>query len=70
MRNFVHRGLKRLYAEDIAKGVHPIRWTSFARCWPSSMTCKTPEELRALPAWKVHPLTGDRKGTLEPQRDP
>ena len=22
-----------------------------------------PEELRALTAWKVHPLTGDRKGT-------
>ena len=22
-----------------------------------------PEELRALPAWKVHTLTGDRKGT-------
>lgn len=22
-----------------------------------------PEELRALPAWKVHTLTGNRKGT-------
>jgi len=22
-----------------------------------------PEELRALPSWKVHILTGDRKGT-------
>jgi len=22
------------------------------------------EELRSLPAWKVHTLTGDRKGTL------
>jgi toxin HigB-1 len=22
-----------------------------------------PEELRALPAWKAHTLTGDRKGT-------
>jgi proteic killer suppression protein len=22
-----------------------------------------PEELRSLPAWKVHSLTGDRKGT-------
>jgi proteic killer suppression protein len=24
---------------------------------------KDPEELRALAAWKVHTLTGDRKGT-------
>ena len=24
---------------------------------------KDPEELRALTAWKVHTLTGDRKGT-------
>jgi proteic killer suppression protein len=22
-----------------------------------------PEELRSLPSWKVHTLTGDRKGT-------
>jgi toxin HigB-1 len=24
---------------------------------------EAPEELRALPSWKVHMLTGDRKGT-------
>jgi toxin HigB-1 len=24
---------------------------------------EAPEELRALPCWKVHILTGDRKGT-------
>ena len=24
---------------------------------------QNPEELRALPAWKVHTLAGDRKGT-------
>jgi len=24
---------------------------------------RDPEELRSLPAWKVHTLTGDRKGT-------
>jgi proteic killer suppression protein len=24
---------------------------------------RDPEELRSLPSWKVHTLTGDRKGT-------
>ena len=27
------------------------------------MRCKSPEQLRALPTWKAHILTGDRKGS-------
>ena len=27
------------------------------------MPCRTREELRHLPLWKAHILTGDRKGT-------
>lgn len=26
------------------------------------------DELRTVPSWKAHQLTGDRKGTLEPVR--
>ncbi len=60
IRNFVHKGLKRLYAEDSAKGVPPDtvgKLLAFLDDMPD------PEELRSLPAWKVHTLTGDRKGT-------
>lgn len=31
---------------------------------------ESPEELRALTAWKVHTLTGDRKRDVEPERYP
>jgi proteic killer suppression protein len=42
---------------------HPIRWTSFRKMLAFLDDMQDPEELRALPAWKVHTLTGDRKGT-------
>jgi toxin HigB-1 len=40
-----------------------IRQKSSVRCWHFSMNMQDPEELRSLPAWKVHTLTGDRMGT-------
>ena len=63
IRNFVHKGLKRLYAEDIAKGVPPDTMDKLRKMLAFLDDMQDPEELRALPAWKVHTLTGDRKGT-------
>jgi proteic killer suppression protein len=56
MRNFVHKGLKRLYAEDIAKGVPPDTVDKFRKMLAFIDDMQDPEELRALPAWKVHTL--------------
>lgn len=63
IRNFVHRGLKRLYVEDTAKGVPPDTVDKLRKMLAFLDDMQNPEELRALPAWKVHTLTGDRKGT-------
>jgi proteic killer suppression protein len=63
IRNFVHKGLKRLYAEDAAKGVLPDTVDKLRRMLAFLDDMQDPEELRALPASKVHTLTGDRKGT-------
>ncbi len=63
IRNFVHKGLKRLYAEDIAMGVSPDMADKLRKMLAFLDDMQDPEELRALPAWKVHTLTGDRKGT-------
>jgi toxin HigB-1 len=63
IRNFVHKGLKRLYAEDIAKGVPPDTVDKLRKMLAFLDDMQDPEELRALPAWKVHTLMGDRKGT-------
>lgn len=63
IRNIVHKGLKRLYAEDDAKGVPPDTVDKLRKMLAFLDDMQEPEELRALPSWKVHTLAGDRKGT-------
>jgi len=63
IRSFAHKGLKRLYAEDSAKGVSPDTADKLRKMLAFLDDMEEPEELRSLPAWKAHTLTGDRKGT-------
>ena len=63
IRNFAHKGLKRLYTEDSAKGVPPDTSEKVRKMFGFVDDMSDPEELRAIAAWKVHTLTGDRKGT-------
>jgi toxin HigB-1 len=63
IRNFVHKGLKRLYVDGSAKGVPPDTVDKLSKMFAYLDGMHDPEELRALAAWKVHTLTGDRKGT-------
>ena len=63
IRTFAHKGLKRLYADDNAKGVPPDTVDKLRKMLAFLDDMYDPEELRALPSWKVHTLTGDRKGT-------
>jgi proteic killer suppression protein len=60
IRNFIHKGLKRLYA---AKGVPPDTVDKLRKMFAFLDDMEDPEELRMLPSWKAHTLTGDRKGT-------
>jgi proteic killer suppression protein len=62
IRNFVHKGLKRLYEEDSAKGVPPDTVDKLRKMLAFLDDMQDPEELRSLPVWKAHILTGDRKG--------
>ena len=63
IRSFAHKGLKRLYTEDSAKGVPPDTVDKLRKMFAYLDNMEDPEELRALTAWKVHTLTGERKGT-------
>ncbi len=63
IRNFVHKGLKKLYAEDTAKGIPPGVVEKLRKMLAFLDDMEDPEEMRALPTWKAHRLTGDRKGT-------
>ncbi len=62
IRTFLHKGLKRLYAEDVAKGVPPETVDRLRKMLAFLDDMDGPDELRALPSWKVHTPTGNRKG--------
>jgi toxin HigB-1 len=64
IRSFAHKGLKRLYSQDSAKGVPPDTVDKLRKMFAFLEAMQGTDELRALAVWKVHTLTGDRKGTL------
>lgn len=49
--------------EGSAKGVPPDTADKLRKMLVYLDNMEDPEELRSLTAWKVHTLTGDRKGT-------
>ncbi len=63
IRDFVHKGLKRLYVEDNAKGVPAEAADKLRKMLAFLDALEDVEELRGLPNWRAHSLTGDRKGT-------
>jgi proteic killer suppression protein len=63
IRNFIHKGLKKLYEEDSPKGVSAETVDKLRKMLAFLDDMQDPEELRSLSSWKVHTLTGDRKGT-------
>jgi proteic killer suppression protein len=60
--SFLHKGLKRLYLEDSAKGVPPDAVDKLRAILTFLQDIEDPEKLRAFPLWKAHQLAGDRKG--------
>jgi toxin HigB-1 len=65
LRSFPSRlqGLKKLYADDVVKGVPSDAVDKLGKMLAFLNDREDPEELRTLPPWKVHALSGDRKGT-------
>ena len=54
IRNFAHKGLKRLYTEDNPKGVPANSADKLRKMLGYLDNMEDPEELRALAAWKAH----------------
>jgi proteic killer suppression protein len=64
IRNFVHKGLSRLYADDDPKGIPPDSADKLRKMLAFLQDMNEPDELRSLPIWRAHTLTGDRLGNL------
>lgn len=64
IRNFLHKGLQRLYMDGIAKGVPPNTVDKLQKMFAFLDAITSADEVRTLASWKAHTLTGDRKGTI------
>ncbi|MEP7354029.1 MAG: type II toxin-antitoxin system RelE/ParE family toxin [Acidobacteriota bacterium] len=62
IRNFVHKGLRKLYLEDNPKGLPPDAVDKLVAMLTFLQDVQDANHLRAFPSWKAHQLTGDRKG--------
>lgn len=63
MRSFAHKGLKRFYEDDVPKGISADSKDKLRKMLAFLDDMEDPEELRMIPSWKAHHLTGNRKGT-------
>ena len=63
IRNVIHKGLRRFIEEDDASGIQPALAQKVQRIISFLQDMEQEEELRTVPSWKAHQLTGDRKGT-------
>jgi toxin HigB-1 len=60
---FEHKGPKRLFEEERAKGVPGNSADKLRKMLAFLEAMGDEEELADLPTWRAHKLTGDRKGT-------
>lgn len=63
IRNVVHKGLRRFIEDDDASGLQPAVLSKVRRIVTFLQDMEREEEMRTVPSWKAHQLTGDRKGS-------
>ena len=63
VRSIAHKDLRRLYEDNSSKGLSADTVDKLRKMLAFLDAMEGPEELRNLPLWKAHILTGDRKGT-------
>jgi proteic killer suppression protein len=63
IRNVIHRGLRQLVENDNAGGLPAAVVPKLRRIISFLQDMDREDELRSIPSWNAHQLTGDRKGT-------
>jgi len=63
IRNVRHRGLRRFIEDDNAAGLPAPFIDKIRKIVSFLQYMEREDELRNVPSWKAHQLTGDRKGT-------
>jgi len=62
IRNVLHKGLRRLILDDDPSGVPADVVPKLRRIVSFLQDMEFEDELRTIPTWKAHQLTGSRKG--------
>jgi proteic killer suppression protein len=63
IRSVVHRGRKRFIQHNDASGLTPAAVERVRNILTFLQEMEDVQEVRDIPRWKVHQLTGNRKGT-------
>ena len=63
IRNVIHKGLRRFIEDDDESGLQPAVVAKVRRMVTFLQDMDGEDDLRTVPSWKAHMLTGDRKGT-------
>jgi toxin HigB-1 len=63
IRGFRHKGLRLLFEEDSARGLPRETVDKLRKMLAFLQDVSTASEVRDVPVWKAHQLTGDRRGT-------
>ncbi|AWN49765.1 plasmid maintenance system killer [Methylobacterium terrae] len=62
IRNVLHRGLRRFIENDDHSGMPSAIIPKLRRMISFIQDMQNEDELKAVPSWKAHQLSGDRKG--------
>lgn len=62
IRNVVHKGLRRFIEDDDTAGLQPAVVSKVRRIVSFLQDMENEDELRKVPNWQAHQLTGGRKG--------
>ena len=63
IKNVIHKGLRRFIENDDTAGLPATVAPKIRKIVSFLQDMEQEAELRTVPSWKAHQLTGDRKGT-------
>ena len=63
IRNVLHKGLRRFIEDDDRSGIQAAVAERLRRMISFLQDMQRETELKAVPSWKAHQLTGSRRGT-------
>ena len=62
IRNFRHKGLERLFAEDDVRRILPALAPKLKRMLFALANAAAVSDMALFPGWRLHPLTGELRG--------